>query len=521
MALSHVIKYPSIKKLAVLLMGLIVAPVEAALLEEVVITAQKREQNLQNVGISITAFSGEQIKELGFTEVSDLVRQTPSLNFVSPFGADGFDSIEVPSGIDVYGTCAGCDLTGYVDTSNDFYETANNREPFLELDSFGTYLTFGWSANDYSIKSITAFEYVDKYFGEDTDATPSTFVDVTNPVDSKQWTQEIQLSYEGSGDRWSTGLYYYNRDLDAGTRTDLSQETFIGFPVNTFSAIKDNTESWALFGQYERELTDALTLITGLRYTDEIREFDMVVTDDSGILPNPAFAFTQATAGKLTKHDSDNYSFRIELNYLPTVDWMWFASIARGVKGAGFNIDLGIDPRSLEDIPFDEGLLLAYEVGFKSTLFGGTTRFNTSVFYYDYEDYQAFSFEGLSNVVSNKDATLYGLDSELLSTPWVGWMLSLGLSLLDTKVEDINTGVSAIDRELTMSPEKTFNAVVQYEWPLRRGVISIQGDARYIGEQHFDILNSTLGTEDSHTVSNLRVTYVTEDEHSSVSLFRT
>ena len=32
----------------------------AQLLEEVIVTAQKREQSLQDVGISVTAFSGEQ-----------------------------------------------------------------------------------------------------------------------------------------------------------------------------------------------------------------------------------------------------------------------------------------------------------------------------------------------------------------------------------------------------------------------------------------------------------------------------
>ncbi len=35
------------------------------LLEEVLVTAQKREQNLQDVGIAITAFSGDQLRAFG------------------------------------------------------------------------------------------------------------------------------------------------------------------------------------------------------------------------------------------------------------------------------------------------------------------------------------------------------------------------------------------------------------------------------------------------------------------------
>ena len=50
------------------------------LLEEVVVTAQKREQSLQDVGISVTAFSGDQMSALGFTDTVDIALQTPGLS---------------------------------------------------------------------------------------------------------------------------------------------------------------------------------------------------------------------------------------------------------------------------------------------------------------------------------------------------------------------------------------------------------------------------------------------------------
>ncbi len=48
----------------------------SALLEEIVVTAQKREQNLQDVPISISAFSGDALKEMGAESISDLGRAT-------------------------------------------------------------------------------------------------------------------------------------------------------------------------------------------------------------------------------------------------------------------------------------------------------------------------------------------------------------------------------------------------------------------------------------------------------------
>ena len=51
------------------------------LIEEIVVTAQKREENLQDVPISISAFSAEQLDARGVTGIKDLGSSTPSLQF--------------------------------------------------------------------------------------------------------------------------------------------------------------------------------------------------------------------------------------------------------------------------------------------------------------------------------------------------------------------------------------------------------------------------------------------------------
>ncbi|WP_439135868.1 TonB-dependent receptor [Pseudomaricurvus sp.] len=52
----------------------------SSLMEEVVVTAQKREENLQTVPISISAFSGDALKEMGAESVSDLGRATAGVS---------------------------------------------------------------------------------------------------------------------------------------------------------------------------------------------------------------------------------------------------------------------------------------------------------------------------------------------------------------------------------------------------------------------------------------------------------
>ncbi len=53
---------------------------QSSALEEIVVTAQKREQNLQDVPISVTAFSGDMVDDFGFEDTRDIFYQTPNVD---------------------------------------------------------------------------------------------------------------------------------------------------------------------------------------------------------------------------------------------------------------------------------------------------------------------------------------------------------------------------------------------------------------------------------------------------------
>ena len=56
------------------------------LLEEVMVTAQKREQALNDVGVAITAYTGDQMKALGFEDSTDLIAYTPGISMAGDIG---------------------------------------------------------------------------------------------------------------------------------------------------------------------------------------------------------------------------------------------------------------------------------------------------------------------------------------------------------------------------------------------------------------------------------------------------
>ena len=53
---------------------------ETFVLEEVMVTARRKEENLQDVPIAITAFSNDDLRENGITQLDDLRTNVPSLN---------------------------------------------------------------------------------------------------------------------------------------------------------------------------------------------------------------------------------------------------------------------------------------------------------------------------------------------------------------------------------------------------------------------------------------------------------
>ena len=56
------------------------------LLEEVVVTAQKREQDAQDIGIAVSAFSGEQLNALGVADAADLADMTAGVSINMEYG---------------------------------------------------------------------------------------------------------------------------------------------------------------------------------------------------------------------------------------------------------------------------------------------------------------------------------------------------------------------------------------------------------------------------------------------------
>ena len=253
---------------------------------------------------------------------------------------------------------------------------------------------------------------------------------------------------------------------------------------------------------FDEQATQAELFETGVKVIDLIAPFTK--GGKTGI-------FGGAGVGKTVVIDNSNVSGKIGLDFRPTDDTLVFVSYSKGFKSGGFNggfLDLtdGILP---ENTPYDEEILNSYEIGIKTTLADGALRFNATAFYYDYQDYQALTFSGLSQFINNSDAEVMGLDLEMVWLPNDSWDISLGASFLDTEVDEVLVqGASFKGTEMVLAPEFSFNGLVRFQ---ATEALSIQVDFNHQGEHYFDITNSDVSKEDSYTVFNARIGYKVSD----------
>jgi outer membrane receptor protein involved in Fe transport len=72
----------------VILTLFIAVPTFAQVIEEITVTARKKEEALQDVAITVNALTGEMLERLGIKDLNDLTKMDPSLTFDQGFAPD-------------------------------------------------------------------------------------------------------------------------------------------------------------------------------------------------------------------------------------------------------------------------------------------------------------------------------------------------------------------------------------------------------------------------------------------------
>ena len=441
----------------------------------------------------------------------------------------------------------------------DFTLGETNRPDDLDSQSLLIVQRFEWVFGGVTLTSITGHLDLDQSHVQDCDGTPLDTCHVEFPYDAEETTQELRLVGRAGRSQWTAGAFYMTQDSTSRQTAALDVDGAFGGGVPGFGFggpfvfdvdWEEEKTAWALFGQWEYDLTDELLLIAGMRYSKDRKTFDFLKRDfvavpgsitDRGLDPQNLFPgvfiegiganvnFTAngpplpidtnfdlipdtllPPAGDLTRYRDDLVNGKLGINWQPTDDLLVYASWTRGTKAGGFNNGF-VSPLTNAEIPFGAETIHAAEVGFKSILLGRRLQISGAVFHYDFDDYQAVAFEGLGTRTVNRDASVTGADLELISNFRPGWEARLGLGLLDTTVQDIDNGTSIFDAEMGLAPSTNVNGVLRWAHPIGERLLILQADGYRVDDQFQDVLNDPGVAIPSHFMANLRATLVGGD----------
>lgn len=396
------------------------------------------------------------------------------------------------------------------------------NNPHMDLESTGVSATMNWNfAPHVSLTSITAYEHFTRLHVEDTDGTSPRYLDATYRNTINQFSEEMRLAYHGDGLELIVGGFYSHDKVQtrdefyAPDLLPLLGLTGLDTIGNTY---RQRTNAYAAFAHAEWTFAPRLTLVGGLRYTEEHKTFDQAKT------------FLCAGAGCVdvfpaVSHDfsTSNVSGKIGLNFQAGDRTLIYASVSRGFKSGGFQGQLAFDPAVL--LPFNDEKLTAYELGFKTRLFPNL-QLNAAVFDYEYRDAQFYGplFDSplgvLFGIANVGDARVKGAEADMRWRPADGFDVRLGVGMIDTEItKSIVAGVTK-GSVLPNSPKLTLNGLVRYEWAVSGNAkMDIALSGNYQSSVRFDVVrNPPEAIEGGYFLGNAEVG-VTMGDHWRASVW--
>jgi len=411
------------------------------------------------------------------------------------------------------------------DKDNDFIQIALKSE--LALGSLGDLI------------SITSYQDYNQAQWVDADGSALEVADVTQDGSIESFSQELRLQGETGRFRYVFGGNYSSDSIFDDTLFAVEDSslalTVPAIPIRySRTHSTQDVESWALFAGFDMDISERLQLQTGVRYTEQDRDFSGCIGDagvgDWAALFSAIYA-TPINPGECTTLNpftgviglatdtlkEDNVSWRVGLNYKATDDLLLYGNVSKGYKAGSFPTVGGVV--SVQYAPATQESLLAYEAGMKWTLHDPSMQVNGAVFYYDYTDKQfrgkiVDSFFGsIERLYNVPQSSVFGAELSVLASPAEGLTFNGALTWLDSEIESSFAGLTPIGTPAQLqgetfefTPEWAANAGVEYEWSLNQSKdMFVALDARYQSDSHAGYGGLDMFGIDSYTILDARV----------------
>ena len=422
-----------------------------------------------------------------------------------------------------------------------------------EVEAYGGALNIAVELSDtITLKSITGYREDSSTTPIDFDSLAAVDLDVPAIYDNQQFSQELQLLYEG--DKLSGVLGFYYLDANAFTAFDVALFTTLnGLTAQTLGDV--DTETWSVFGDFTYDLTDTLSVSVGGRYTNDKRTSLVLRRTFLGGFSDlfggtgAVIATTSNFTGSATFED---FNPRGSISWQPTPDHNLYFTYSQGFKGGGF------DPRGqtsacrnptggacnadevFDFLAFDPETVDSYELGWKASLLDNRLNISIAGFLGQYKDVQipgSVGFdangdgvnESFIGITSNAaDADVNGIEFEgnaLVGKDFAGegsrFTVNWSLGIIDAK---FNTFIDAFGNDVAdqrvfqNTPDVTAHMGFDLGLPLAGGIVDFIGQAALRSDaSQFEVPNPFLD-QDGFVLVDASIVYTSDDGRYSLGV---
>ena len=402
------------------------------------------------------------------------------------------------------------------DPSTGDWELSAQDIGFEDLDTKGAYLKFDYDLPWATFSSITSWDNLKFRNANDNDGGDTLGLQSYQQDDRDTFQQELRLiSAEDQSLRWIAGVYYLEEDADSYTGLRGARGAFrngVQIPNIQLDHTRDNL---GIYFQGEYDLTDAITLTAGVRWSDEEIKGNYLPSSPSVAgAPTTNLYFKEEVAALVAAQnpgtpafDANGYEIARQIaqklankdvGYTVKLDWkvtdssMLYVSNSRGFKGSALDIrpvyalvPIANVVSSLEETRLDPERLDVWEIGYKGAFWDNRIQLDAAAFLYTYEDLQQFvTARGIPILDNAPESEVKGFDANIAYGGGQGLFLQAGISLLDTEVTKAGDSAFVEGAKLGNSPDVSFNLLASQEFYLNNGsLLTLTANVSHTGDQ--------------------------------------
>lgn len=430
------------------------------------------------------------------------------------------------------------------------------------VKNYGANLRLRWNLGSVALHSITGYEQVKTYSRGDIDGSAGPYFTASLPFASEtadgmpkhsQLTQEFRLESLGGGPLgWQAGVYLFREDYRIES---FSYDSTNASAQDGYQRVRQKNDAYAIFGAINYDVSPALKLRGGLRYTHDKKNFSVEAYEQSGFAPCigptlgiPGSGPLKCTLAQLAGLEPDGnlsaspkdskVSWDLSGTYALNRNTNLYARVATGFRGSSVQGAGAFNGKSVAGPETNT----SYEAGVKADLFDKRARLNVGVFHYSVKDLQLTAVGGATGnanvLVAAKKATGQGFELDLQAFLTDRLLASVGMGYNDTKIKDPNLAVSpcaactVLDpldangkalingNPLPQAPKTTLNFSLKYTQPMGNGAeLYAYTDWVHRSKVNFFLYESTEFTSKPVTEGGLRVGYTWGNGKYDAALF--